>query len=89
MVVFVDIEQIGRIEAYRAALVEFLTRLTGGSAPTPPPAKVIIRVDNPVDYEQYVTGIHQQGFHQDTGWQYAPDVLRTAFNEVEGIVNGL
>jgi hypothetical protein len=87
--VFVNIEQIGRIEAYKVALLEFLTRLTGGAAPTPPPAVVIVSVDNPVKYEQYVTGIHQQGFHQDTGWQYTPDILNTAFKQAEGIVNGL
>jgi hypothetical protein len=87
--VYVNIEQVSRIEAYKVALLEFLTRLTGGTAPTPPPAAVIVSVDNPVAYEQYVTGIHQQGFHQDTGWQYAPDILNTAFKQVEGIVNGL
>lgn len=87
--VFVDIDQIGRIEAYRAALLTFLARLVGMAQPQPPAASVIIRVDNPIDYEQYVTGIHQQGFHNDTGWHYAPDILHTAFVQVEGIVNEL
>lgn len=86
----VDVDQVSRIEAYRAALVKFLADFTGKTtAPTPPPPAVLVEVSNPVDYEQYVTGLHQQGFHKDTGWHYTPDILDTAFVVVEGIVSDL
>jgi len=85
--VFVDIEQVNRIEAFTADLLTFLTRIVGGTPPIARAPDVIIQVDNPVHYEQYVTGIHQQGFHQDTGWYYTPTVIESAFHEVEGILS--
>jgi hypothetical protein len=87
--VTVNIEQVNRIEAYTAALLEYLTRFVGGTPPVVPTPDVIVSVDNTTDYEQYVTGVNQQGFHQDTGWYSSPDVIQNAFQDVEGILSGL
>lgn len=85
----VNIQQVSRIEQWRVEVLTFLTKLGIGSPPTAPPASVIVEVSNSSEIEQFVTGIHQQGYHQDTGWYYAPTVLDKAFRQVEGIVNDL
>ena len=87
--VYVNIDQINRIELFTANLLTYLARFTGMSKPEPPPPAILVRVQNPLDYEQYVTGVNQQGFHKDTGWYYSPDVIQSAFQELEGIVSGL
>lgn len=84
----VNYEQINRVQAFAANLLQFLARLRVVQPPEPPPAAVLIDVHNPVSYERYVTGYDQQGFHQDTGWIYAPTVIETGFKEAEGIVSG-
>lgn len=87
--VTLDIDQIGRLESFTVSLLTFLAKFGVGQAPAPPPPSIWITVDNAVPYEQYVTGVDQQGFHKDTGWYSAPSVLDTAFREVEGIINTL
>jgi hypothetical protein len=87
--VSVNVQQVSRVEAWRAEVLIFLAKLGVGSLPTTPPASVIIEVSNPSDVEQYVTGVNQQGFHQDTGWYYSPTIIDNAFVEVEGILTNL
>lgn len=38
---------------------------------------------NRVNYEQFVTGIYQQGFHNDTGWYQSQNILVDALVEAE------
>lgn len=87
--VMIAIDQITRYEQFKVALLDFMTKFGVGSTPTPPPASIWVSVSNPVDYEQYVTGIHQQGFHQDTGWYQSVKVIDSAFQQLEGIVDTL
>jgi hypothetical protein len=53
-----------------------------GSAP---PGGVIISIANAVPYQRYVTGSQQQGFHQDTGWIYAPSIIATQIHRLDGL----
>jgi hypothetical protein len=85
----VDIDQITRRERFFIALLNFLAKVTAATAPTPPASDVIVRIANPSPVEQYVTGIHQQGFHKDTGWYQSGVVLDTAVQQVEGILTDL
>lgn len=52
------------------------TQTTGG----------VLTVFNSVEYEQYVTGINQQGFHHDTGWYQSQTVLADAMVEIESVI---
>jgi hypothetical protein len=42
-----------------------------------------LRVFNPSDVEQYVTGIRQQKFHSNTGWYRSQDILTELMVEAE------
>lgn len=87
--VVVNINQITRWEAFVAELTVFLAKFGIGAPPQPPLPSVWVSVDNPTDYEPFVTGIHQQGFHHDTGWYQSAKVLDTAFQQLEGIMETL
>lgn len=87
--VTVNIQQISLFENYRVALITFLTKFGIGTAPTPPPPSIWVSVSNPVDYERFVTGTDQQGFHHDTGWYQSPQVIDSAFQQLEGIIESL
>ncbi len=39
-----------------------------------------------VRYEQYVTGINQQRFHRNTGWQRSQDILADVLVEAEDVL---
>jgi hypothetical protein len=82
----VNVEQITRFQVFTNSLIAFLAQFKITEAPTPPPPTIIVDVSNPVSYERYVEGENQQGFHKDTGWLYAPDVINTGFQQAEGIM---
>jgi hypothetical protein len=84
--VTINIEQITRFQVFTNRLISFLARFKITEAPTPPPPTIIVDVSNPVSYTRYVEGENQQGFHKDTGWLYAPDVINTGFQQAEGIM---
>jgi len=85
----VDYQQVSRWEAFQINLLRFLAEFGVGTRPQAPAAGVIVEVTNDSPIEQYVTGIHQQGFHQDTGWYKSKTVLDTVTAEVEGILSDL
>lgn len=87
--VTVNIQQISLFENFRVSLVTFLARFGMGTPPTPPQPSIWVSVSNPVDYEIYVTGVYQQGFHHDTGWYQSASVLDNAFQQVEGIIENV
>jgi hypothetical protein len=84
--VSINVEQITRFQVFTNTLIGFLARFKVTEPPTPPPPTIIVDVSNPVSYTRYVEGEDQQGFHKDTGWLYAPDVINTGFQQAEGIM---
>jgi hypothetical protein len=85
--VIVNVEQITRFQVFTNSLIAFLAQFKITEAPTPPPPTIIVDVSNPVSYERYVEGENQQGFHKDTGWLYAPDVINTGFQQAEVLMS--
>jgi hypothetical protein len=88
----VDYEEVSRIERYKQELIVFFANLNPLQQNRPPAALttgVIISIGNNVPYQQYVTGINQQGFHADTGWINAPVIVDTQKQKAEGIIQGL
>jgi hypothetical protein len=85
--VSVNVEQITRFQVFTNTLIAFLARFKVADAPTPPPPTIIVDVSNPVSYTRYVEGKDQQGFHKDTGWLYAPDVINTGFQQAEVLMS--
>jgi hypothetical protein len=83
----VNVEQITRFQVFTNSLIAFLAQFKITEAPTPPPPTIIVDVSNPVSYERYVEGENQQGFHKDTGWLYAPDVINTGFQQAEVLMS--
>jgi hypothetical protein len=81
--VTINVDQITRFQMFTNNLIAFLARFKITEPPTPIPPMIIVDVSNPVSYERYVEGVNQQGFHKDTGWLYAPDVINAGFQQAE------
>jgi hypothetical protein len=85
--VTINVEQITRFQVFTNNLIAFLARFKVSDAPTPPLPTVIVDVSNPVSYTRYVEGENQQGYHKNTGWLYAPDVINTGFQQAEVLMS--
>lgn len=88
--VFVDYDGIDHIWSFSERLLAIVATLDPrGKAPQlqADPNGILVNITNPAPYQRFVTGVDQQGFHADTGWIYAPDIITRGVNELDSIVS--
>jgi len=86
--VFVDYDALAnqrtflfQLEGFLATISPFNRGKLGGRVSD----GLIVSIFNKSTVMKYVEGFQQQGFHKDTGWQFAPEVIGTAVQELDGI----
>lgn len=89
--VFVDYDGIEQLQTFKEKIIAFLANLNPNKkSPSlgADPSGLLVNISNPKDYQRYVTGVDQQGFHKDTGWVYTPDIISDSIKELDQIVTG-
>ena len=87
--VFVDYDAIENMRKFLFQLQVFLASinpLKGGKLGAAPANGLLVGISNATPYMKYVEGVQQQGFHRDTGWIFAPEVIGDAVRQLDGIV---
>lgn len=84
----INVNELKFYERFINQLLQFLNNVTPTSRTfnlKVPEESTIVTIENPIPYEQYVTGIHQQGFHADTGWIRSDVIIDNAMENALAI----